>query len=245
MLCSARVVGGKASRLSQLTEYIPLGCARRNAANLFAYLGQRKEWVMTKWVLGLCATIYMTLMVFGGAPEEEATTALAAVQAENASQVAETVIETDVETVAVAPEAEVQTVKVASPAGGRVDLALVAPIGVTPLALPVVEAAATESPTVIETPSPEVIEAAAEVATQPAPRNAAPRNGVGEIWTVTGSTVNLRSQAGTFGDVIGQTRRGNSAEVIELLDNGWAKVFILESGLEAYMSADYLRREQG
>jgi len=65
-----------------------------------------------------------------------------------------------------------------------------------------------------------------------------------EIWSVTGSTVNLRSEPGTYGDVLGQTRRGNSAEVIELLDNGWAKVFILESGLEAYMSAKYLRRAQ-
>ncbi len=84
-----------------------------------------------------------------------------------------------------------------------------------------------------------------QTGTQRATAPATPSNGEGEIWTVTGNTVNLRTEAGTFGAVIGQTRRGDSAEVIELLDNGWARVFILESGLEAFMSADFLRREQG
>jgi len=43
--------------------------------------------------------------------------------------------------------------------------------------------------------------------------------------------------------VLGRRRRGESDEGMELLENGWAKVYVLESGVEAYMSADYLARD--
>jgi len=193
---------------------------------------------MMKWVLGLCASIYVTLLVFGGAPNVEETETIAALTSQDATA--------EVETAAASAETEVQTVKIAAPSGGSVDLALAAPTTPAPLALPVVQVAAIDSPntiepSAIEAPQAQIIPAAV---IETPPSEAAPTNGVGEIWSVTGSTVNLRSEPGTYGDVLGQTRRGNSAEVIELLDNGWAKVFILESGLEAYMSADYLRRSQ-
>ena len=68
---------------------------------------------------------------------------------------------------------------------------------------------------------------------------------VREIWTVTGNRVNLRDGASTQNEVVGQTVRGESAEILELMENGWARVFIIERGIEAFMSARFIAPEQG
>ncbi len=201
---------------------------------------------MFKWVLGLCASIYLTLLVFGGAPEEVAEAAPETPMVETPT------VETPlVETAAV--EAAPETPVVEAPVENTVAAAEETSEPATePVTEPVIVAETTApTPVTVETltpiasssqtipltqPEPEPVLVAATPQAEPAPLN--------EIWTVTGSTVNLRDLPGTNGAVIGQTRRGNSAEVIELLDNGWARVFILESGLEAYMSADFLSDQQ-
>lgn len=183
---------------------------------------------MFKWVLGLCASMYLTLLIFGAPPEEMAEVTPEALVIEAQAVEAERV-----EPAAVAEEAgpvaqPVITARTDTPAPSVV----APPVAVATLT-PVVPVAATPEPVEIK-PEPAVVVETPQVQTATATR----------IWTVTGSTVNLRDLPGTNGAVIGQTRRGNSAEVIEILDNGWARVFILESGLEAYMSADYLSAQQ-
>jgi hypothetical protein len=63
------------------------------------------------------------------------------------------------------------------------------------------------------------------------------------IWRVTGSRVNLRAAANGQAQIVGRTVRGDSAEIIEMLPSGWAKVYIIDSGIEAYMSADFISPE--
>ncbi len=231
---------------------------------------------MAKWVLGLCAAIYVTLLVFGDAPEGEAL----ATVAEPGEILQDDPLQDEALADATPTDKAVATLtteRPATPAAREPETAEVAP-----LLFPEVNVATLDvtsithlqpDPAPLAEPEARLIniavtaqDAAQDIAqetaqdtalytglatqslqtgTQPATAPATPSNGEGEIWTVTGNTVNLRTEAGTFGAVIGQTRRGDSAEVIELLDNGWARVFILESGLEAFMSADFLRREQG
>ncbi len=206
---------------------------------------------MFKWVLGLCASIYLTLLVFGGAPEEVAeavsetpTVETAAVETSVAEAASETpVVEAPVaDIVAAVEETSAPLIESAiEPVSEPVlvaDSAAPAPTVAAPaVTVETLTPIASSSQTIALTqPEPEPVLVAATPQAEPAPLN--------QIWTVTGSTVNLRDLPGTNGAVIGQTRRGNSAEVIELLENGWARVFILESGLEAYMSAAFLSDQQ-
>ncbi len=205
---------------------------------------------MAKWVLGLCAAIYVTLLVFGDAPEGEELAVVAepeAVSQDVAVVEEEAAPETPVIPAAVTPETqEPEIAEVAPLELPEIDVAAldVTPIDPAPLAQTEPEPEA-EVIAVAATPQDTGTTAQIIQPSEPEVAPEAPSNGVGEIWTVTGNTVNLRAEAGTFGAVLGQTRRGDSAEVIEMLDNGWARVFILESGLEAYMSADFLRPDQG
>ena len=194
---------------------------------------------MFKWVLGLCASIYMTLLVFGGAPQE-------VTEATIETPVVEAVVEADVteEAEVIEPVAAIEQAPEPAPTVEPVivvETATPAPTVAAPAVTvatltPLVPIATSSETVALIAPTPEPVLAAATPQAEPAPVN--------QIWTVTGSTVNLRDLPGTNGAVIGQTRRGNSAEVIELLDNGWARVFILESGLEAYMSAAFLSGQQ-
>jgi len=205
---------------------------------------------MFKWVAGLCAAIYVTLLVVGAPPDEAEVVAEAA-----------PVVEPAVEDVAVQQEAPTpepvtteQPVVLATASTAAVqpkttDLAQQLP-QVKTLTPPSVESASLDADTAEPVSTPITIEPVAQapvaevVATavqeQPAQE---PNNGVGEVWTVTGSRVNLRSGASTSFEVVGQTRRGDSAEVIDLLDNGWAHVYIIDLGVEAYMSADFISRD--
>lgn len=198
---------------------------------------------MFKWVACLCATLYFTLLIFGAPPEGE-------------------------EQVAAAPASPLLEVPEPKQAVAKIEPAVVTAEDTAPKAQ-IIEAAVTEIIPAVVTETLDKPTAAEQALTQkigdiakavkptrtaPAQVELAsatpvveaeptPSNGVGEIWRVTGSTVNLRAGASTQFAVLGRTRRGESAEVMELLENGWAKVYVLESGVEAYMSADYLARD--
>jgi len=57
---------------------------------------------------------------------------------------------------------------------------------------------------------------------------------------VTARAVNLRAGPSTNNAVVGRATQNDSAEIIEMLPSGWAKVYILETGTEAFMSAQFL-----
>lgn len=73
-----------------------------------------------------------------------------------------------------------------------------------------------------------------------APAQTTPAPSTGNIHRVTGKRVNLRSGPSTTNPIVGRAVRNDSAEVIEILPSGWAKVYILETGIEAYISAQFL-----
>ena len=189
---------------------------------------------MFKWVACLCAALYFTLLVFGEAPEGEET-AVVVEEVQEATTVSSIIEEAPVQA---EPAVAVEVAAVEQePAAVEVAATPAPEITTEPLDAGVTPVAAVQD-TTQPASEPTPVSVTEEV---PAENT----NGVGEIWVVTGSTVNLRAGATTQAAVLGRTRRGDSAEVIELLDNGWAKVYILESGLEAYMSAKFLDRADG
>jgi hypothetical protein len=204
---------------------------------------------MFKWVAGLCAAIYLTLLIFG-APTDVVVPSATEVAVAERTEGAEP---TDAEPVVVVSEQQAEPVP--APVVAEADAAaqpdVIAPLDLTPIvsvSLDQAEVAPAAAParetvtlTVAQPALPEPVEEVT-AAVEESP-NPGPNLGIGEIWKVTGSRVNLRTAATTNSSVIGQTVRGDSAEVVELLGNGWAKVYILESGIEAYMSADFIARE--
>ncbi len=195
--------------------------------------------IVFKWVAGLCAAIYVTLLVFGEPQDSEqiAVTTETIITEETApAEPAEIVTRAPQEPVEAITL--VETIKTAaldtatdtlrSQVGASDETAT----EIVTAAAAVMQQVATpeETSTPVWEPELETVLAAAE------------DRGIGEIWRVTGSTVNLRAGANTQSAILGRTQRGDSAEVIELLDNGWARVFILENGQEAYMSAKFLQR---
>lgn len=225
---------------------------------------------MLKWVVGLCVGLYLTMLIFGAPPENEvaAVSSDAMVTTDVAENTTLRTVDTGAETREISSaEANTQAIVDAGASASETAIETEATVetpvklSATPMEVPVVvtetiEADAQTSTanrisdlvkTVKATPRDlgSTIElAAAAAATTVAPvATPEPSDGIGEIWTVTGSTVNLRAGAGTSFAVLGRTSRGDSAEVIELLENGWARVYVLENGVEAYMSARYLERE--
>lgn len=199
---------------------------------------------MFKWVACLCATLYFTLLIFGAPPEGEDQVAAAPAspllevpepkQAQAVAKIEPAVVKIEDTT----PKAQVIEAAVTEIIPAVVTEALDTPAAAEPaLTQTIGDIAKTVKPSRTAPAPVELASATPVVAPEPTPSN-----GVGEIWRVTGSTVNLRAGASTQFEVLGRTRRGESAEVVELLDNGWAKVYVLESGIEAYMSADYLAR---
>ncbi len=65
----------------------------------------------------------------------------------------------------------------------------------------------------------------------------------GALYSVTANSLNLRAGAGTGFAVLGQARSGNQLEVLEILNNGWARVRWGAS--QAYASMSYLRYVSG
>lgn len=191
---------------------------------------------MFKWVVCLCATLYFTLLIYGAPPEGEDQVAAVETETEAAQR---PVVEPEPSVTDVAVAADPKPEDVVTAATEIIPAVVTESLDPAPAAdqtQSIADIAKTLKPTRTAAPQVELASATPE----PAPE---PSNGVGEIWRVTGSAVNLRAGASTQFAVLGRTTRGDSAEVMELLDNGWAKVYVLENGIEAYMSADFLARE--
>lgn len=202
---------------------------------------------MWKWVTLLCVGMYGTLMLFGGegyTPEESAALSVAPQvnepQPEPVAVSAPEVVVSEPEVIIaqpeiIAPEPEVVAVvepveelpTPSQPATVEVTSSAIRPIAPVATPTPIREQLVTDDAPVVET-----------VAVETAPTTAP-----AEIWRVTGSRVNLRAAATTQARIVGRTVRGDSAEIIELLPNGWAKVYIIDSGIEAFMSASFIAPE--
>ena len=171
---------------------------------------------MFKWVVGLCAAMYLVLITVGNPTSEE----LASRKARPEQQVTRTT-STTLDT----PVIQISTV-VAEPKAAAIP-AVVAPND------------AIESPALVSATTSATAPAAAEpvttqqIATPPPEAEAV-------IRRITGRRVNLRAGPSTTAEILGRAVRDDSAEVVEILPGGWAKVYILETGIEAYISAQFL-----
>ena len=181
---------------------------------------------MWKWVTVLCVGMYVTLMAFGGdGYDPETAKAPDVIVAEEPVTIVRIepttrpIPETVPDVIVVAePEASPQVPN--NPAAVEVTQTQIESIA--PVAAPITITAApqatiTRQSSVVDDPKPAL-----------------------QIWQVTGSRVNLRAEANGQAQIVGRTVRGDSAEIIELLPNGWAKVYIIDSGIEAFMSANFI-----
>ncbi|WP_298258460.1 SH3 domain-containing protein [uncultured Litoreibacter sp.] len=170
---------------------------------------------MFKWVVGLCAIMYLALVTIGEPTKEE----LAERKLRDEQIAARTVKPTP------APPVILQT------------SANAAPVEATPAVADASATAEITTPLLVSATTGATAPAEAEpVTTQaiaPAPTNTS-------IRRVTGKRVNLRAGPSTTSEIVGRAVRDDSAEVVELLPSGWAKVYILETGIEAYISSQFL-----
>ncbi|EPX76920.1 SH3 domain-containing protein [Litoreibacter arenae] len=164
---------------------------------------------MFKWVVGLCAGLYLILLTMGEPSPEE----LAARESRAERHVTRSAsVVSDAPVVAEVEEPEV----------------VAAPAVVETIESPVLVSATTDT-----TPPAAPEPVAAQTIAAPAPAAT-------DIRRVTGRRVNLRAGPSTTTAILGRAVRDDTAEVIELLPSGWAKVYILDTGLEAYISAQFL-----
>lgn len=180
---------------------------------------------MLKWVVGLCAAMYIVLMTLGEPTSEE----LAARELRNNQQVTRTAsVSTSTPEVVETANVEVEAEPVEQ---------LVVPVSQT-IESPALVSASTETTTPA---APALVETVSiEPAPAPETQQASAANVGNEIWRVTARAVNLRAGPSTNNAVVGRASRNDSAEIIEMLPSGWAKVYILETGTEAFMSAQFL-----
>lgn len=175
---------------------------------------------MFKWVAGLCAAMYLVLMTAGEPSPKE----LAAREATSEQQVTRsTTMAVDTTPIKVA----------ATPVDQEQAPEPVVLASVSEIESPVLVSASTENvtPAVPEPVATEEIAALTPDVSAPA---------IADIRRVTGRRVNLREGPSTTTDIVGRAVRDDSAEVIEVLPSGWAKVYILETGVEAYISTQFL-----
>ncbi|RVT82315.1 SH3 domain-containing protein [Rhodobacteraceae bacterium CCMM004] len=99
------------------------------------------------------------------------------------------------------------------------------------MALAATEAAAAERAAAAAAAATEV-----KVAATPAPKLAR----TPEMWEVTGNRVNLRAGPSTGTAVLGQVVRGDTARVLDRRDDGWLRIQVSETGLDAYIFGDFL-----
>lgn len=206
---------------------------------------------MLKWVLGLSISLYAVLILFGGEGYDADKYADAQPRAAT-NRVIETVEVTRAPAQDTVPVIAETAASLTTEPTESQDGDLITPIQTAALdekidaiVSQVTEVVADETrPTlVLQSPSETL---AATTLIQPEPETASTNaSPVGQIWTVTGSRVNLRAGASTNDGIVGRTFRGESAEIVEMLNNGWAKVYIIETGIEAYMSADFLSSGRG
>ena len=176
---------------------------------------------MWKWVTLLCVGMYATLMALGGEGYDSTKYETASVEPQTVVVIPDKVPKPEVEAPIVKPEV----------------VATVAPVEALPAPTKPVAVTVTETEIAPIAPVAEPI-VEAEVKPERAPAISPP-----EIWRVTGTRVNLRAAANAQSQIVGRTVRGDSAEIIELLPNGWAKVYIIDSGIEAFMSASFIAPE--
>lgn len=216
MLCSATDRERKAARFAIRGVILPVSpwSFRDKMAQGLGYaLG---DCFMLKWVVGLCAALYLVLITMGEPTSEE----LASRKARAEQQVTRTV-----STTLEAPAIQVSNA-VAEPETTAI-----------PAALTTLEEI--ESPALVSASTDATTPAAAEpVATQQLATT--PEVATTTIRRVTGKRVNLRAGPSTTAKIVGRAVRNDSAELVEMLPSGWAKVYILETGIEAYISAQFL-----
>lgn len=61
-----------------------------------------------------------------------------------------------------------------------------------------------------------------------------------DLRYVAGSWVNMRAGSGTEFEVLETLQEGTAVEVLELSDNGWARLRVTDTGLEGWMAARLL-----
>ncbi len=174
---------------------------------------------MFKWLVALCAAMYLILVTVGSPTTEE----LAARELATEQQVTKTAsipfAPPVVEVVADIPDLEVSPTLAVETISDEIGSAALVSATTDATAVAVLEPVATQQITAI--------------APQPTPTSAV-------IRRITGKRVNLRAGPSTTAKIVGRTVRDDSAEVVEILPSGWAKVYILETGIEAYISAQFL-----
>lgn len=172
---------------------------------------------MFKWVAGLCALMYLVLLTAGEPTDDERA---ARIVTSNQNDTRDATPQIDIPAVQAAAHIQ-EPPPVAAPTLEVIE----SPVLVS-------AQADTTEPAVAAPVSVEQIELAAPtVVREPA---------AADIRSVTGRRVNLREGPSTTTGIVGRAVRDDSAEVIEVLPSGWAKVYILETGIEAYISAQFL-----
>jgi pyruvate/2-oxoglutarate dehydrogenase complex dihydrolipoamide acyltransferase (E2) component len=70
---------------------------------------------------------------------------------------------------------------------------------------------------------------------------AAPAETAGQMFEVTGNSVNLRSGPSPGDPVMGRVFAGDRVRVLETMPSGWSRIQHPETGGEVYMSSNFLR----
>ena len=80
-----------------------------------------------------------------------------------------------------------------------------------------------------------------QVSLQAEPENVAPVEApVPGAWVVTGNRVNLRDGPSTGNAIVDQVVRDQTVEVLDATNNGWKRVRVSETGVEAYIFDRFL-----
>ena len=78
--------------------------------------------------------------------------------------------------------------------------------------------------------------------TQDEPETPATQTSAVDVRNITAASVNVRGGPSTSFEVVDRLSRGEQVEVVEISDNGWARVRIQGDGVEGWMSAKFLSK---
>ncbi len=67
--------------------------------------------------------------------------------------------------------------------------------------------------------------------------------GAGTIWYVTASSVNVRAEPSTEGEVVGRLASGEATLLVQAVDDDWARIVIQGDGVEGFVAMRYLSAE--
>lgn len=129
-------------------------------------------------------------------------------------------------------------------------------VAAEPVAQPVAEIAAAEPTPYVEPERQLVAEVAepvfslASVGNEAVPvapvETATPEvadGGAGTIWYVTASSVNVRAEPSTEGEVVGRLASGEATLLVQAVDDDWARIVIQGDGVEGFVAMRYLSAE--